>query len=156
MIEPTRFIFVNLESDTTGDDSARAIIRSEVRVQKTHCYFNIWEDFRDLDGSPLLYAFTYSLRAQDPGLNPFFRYECHPDVGDPVSDDDEAEGATVIRNTYGLRPHFHPSAGIPHPISRLHYPFQRSERGSIVFSLIAWLDVDLVKRFYNAGRVVSI
>ncbi|MFL6335349.1 MAG: hypothetical protein ACJ754_18710 [Pyrinomonadaceae bacterium] len=153
-----QFTLVRFEDDPTEDDLPRAILKGSVRVRKTNYLFHVWEDFRDSDGRPFLYGFTYSLQSQDPASEPVFRYECHPDVEDQDPSHNEEEESEINvdwdkRNPYGLYPHFHPHKSLSHPISRLHYPFQRSEREGIVFSLIAWIDRDLVKRFYDSGRV---
>ena len=104
-----------------------------------------------------LHAFTYSLEASDPDLGPLFRYECHPDVEDVHSDEDD-DGQEIdsdTRNPYSIIPHFHPNKALSHPISKLHYPFQRAERSAVVFSIISWIERDLVKRFYESGRVTA-
>lgn len=155
-----QFVRVDIESDTTEDDLPRAIIRGSIRVRRTQYRFNLFEDFRDSAGNPFLYGFTYSLQPLDATLEAMFRYECHPDVDDPPSmgeeresEGDEDKGAEDKRNPYGIHPHFHPHNITDHPISRLHYPFHRSERSRIVFHLISWIETDLVKRFYDSGRV---
>jgi hypothetical protein len=55
------------------------------RIQKAQLRFALREEFRDLDTMPLLYAFSYHVaREEDVGLqSPLFRYECHPELGDP-------------------------------------------------------------------------
>lgn len=149
------FTLVQLESSVTEEDLPRAIIRSSIRVRRTDYRFSVLEDFRDSAGIPFLYAFKYSLQSPDPTLEPIFRYECHPDVEDPSPDDEEneTEDAEDRRNPYSEHPHFHPHSALDFPLSRLHYPFHRSQRPDIIFHLISWVDRDLVKRFYDSGRV---
>lgn len=95
----------------------------------------------------------------DPESEPLFRYECHPDVEDisvPEDGEDEVEEKESRKqNPYGVEPHFHPHTALEHPISRLHYPFHRTERMAVVFALIAWIETDLVVRFYERGRIKS-
>ena len=92
------------------------------------------------------------VRPQDPELEAMFRYECHPDVQDNYKDDESNEAAPLVENHYSSQPHFHPHS-LVYPIGRLHYPFHRSERLGIVFALIAWIEVDLIKRFVDSGRM---
>jgi len=152
------YAIVKYEATSTQDDLPRAVMSALVRVRQTNFRFRMWEDFREFSGAPTLYGFAYSLEPQDPGLGPLFRFECHPDVEDvPPEDDSTTEPEDLGQrklNPYSVTPHFHPDNSRDHPISRLHYPFQRSERASVVFALIAWIEMDLVKRFYDTGRVV--
>jgi hypothetical protein len=146
-------LIVPIIPETTAEDLPRAIIKVTVRVRDTEYYLNILEDFRDADGTPFLYGFKYSLRPQDPHLEPMFRFECHPEVQDNYADGESEEAANVVsQNPYSSTPHFHPHS-LVYPINRLHYPFQRAERMNIVFALIAWIEVDLIKRFIDSGRV---
>ena len=145
-----RYVFVK----TPPSDVGTFEISSTVRIRKKELYFDIWERFVDVDSRPRLYAFCYRLRSNpDPDSDPLFRYECHPDTGEPVFSDaapDEEEPAVNYRSSYGLIPHFHPRNTLAFPISRLHYPFQRAHRSSVIFALIAWMRTDLVNRYYLA------
>lgn len=143
-------VIVPIISGTTTGDLPKAIIKETVRIRDTQYYLHILEDFRDIDGTPFLYAFNYSLRPQDPEIEPMFRFECHPDVQDSYGDDESEESAHFVSH-YSSVPHFHPHS-LVYPINRLHYPFQRGERMTIVFALIAWIEVDLIKRFIESGR----
>ncbi len=150
-----KFTLVTLDLTSTEEGLPRAILRSSARVRQSNYLFSVWEDFRGFTNMPYLYGFTYSLQHLEQTLEPVFRYECHPEVDDPptaINTDNEEEGWDK-RNPYSINPHFHPHHALDHPISHLHYPFQRSERGRIVFHLIAWIETDLVKRFYDSGRV---
>lgn len=152
-----QYTLVKHDHEITEDDFPRAIITSLARVRRTDYLFSVWEDFRDFDGFPYLYGFTYSLIAKDRNLEPLFRYECHPDTADTAEENQDAkrqgEVSSAKRNPYGDNPHFHPNKALSHPISRLHYPFQRAERTGVVFALIAWIETDLVVRFYDSGRI---
>jgi len=104
------------------------------------------EDFRDLITSPYLFAFKYSLESLGSPLPAtLFRYECHPESDDPrgVSEIEDE----VFQNPYSIVPHFHPDVIDHEHLRKLHYPFQRSERQSILFALISWLEIDMCHRF---------
>jgi hypothetical protein len=141
----------------------RVEIVGRVHVRNTDYYLDIWEDFRDFDIDPNLYGFKYALMSHpDPSSEPAFRYECHPDVADHPEEDDEAPEVAAVqqalaerdrKNPYETAPHFHPHTELIHPLSRLHFMFHRHERPNVIFSLIAWINRDLVKRFYDSGRV---
>lgn len=143
---------VVVKMNPVGPGSTTIEIKSTARIRKQDLYFDLREEFVDVDVSPTLYAFQYCLRASsDPESPALFRYECHPDSADaafPDGADDEAAGEA--RSSYGLSPHFHPHHSLEYPISRLHYPFRRLHRGAIVFSLIAWIEIDIIRRYYAA------
>lgn len=153
-----------LKDDISSSRHPRIVIACTVRVRKTDYVFEIWEDFRIDDMRSALYGFKYCLRgSNDPDVEPLFRYECHPDTQDSLSSTEIAvsklkqSSPEYSDSPYGLVPHYHPHP-MDHPITRLHYPFQFDKVRSmedIIFELIQWLDVDLVKRFYDSGRVPS-
>jgi hypothetical protein len=149
---------LRFEPQTSLNDLPQVILRGDVKIRKTDYFLRVWEDFREFDGQMVLYGFRYSVGDEDPSKEPFFRYECHPDVDDPIPEDTSNVIDENInwRNNFTFNPHFHPGNNMTFPINRLHFLFHRSERGQIVFSLIGWLEVDLVKRFYDAGRVASV
>lgn len=152
-------LIVPVIPSATPEDLPRAIIKETLRIRGTNYYLSIWEDFRDFDGHMQLYGFTYSLRPKDPTSEPLFRFECHPDVRDASEEkdnDEETDDTEGKGNPYDLIPHFHTHGILEYPISRLHYPFQRSERAGIIFAIIAWIEVDLIKRFYDSGRVKKV
>lgn len=139
-----------------------------VRIKPSKYYFKIWERFRiDSEGNIQLHRFCYSVTesAIDDAV-PLFRYECHPDLDD--SDDEATDGEVstsaedaVIQDSWkpatirphGRIPHFHPHYELAHPLRHLHLPFHRDKRTKVVFALIEWLSADLVKRYYDSGRV---
>ena len=153
-----KYVGIRLESSSMLDGVPQTIVRGEVRIRKTDFHLRIWEDFRDLDDHPVLYGFRYSLGSADPGEEPYFRYECHPEVEDPDpgANPEGEENHVKWRNEYTFNPHFHPHEPMRFPIDRLHFLFHRSERRQVVFALIAWLEVDLVKRFYDSGRIAAV
>ena len=156
LITSSQFVLVKMDQGYSSDGQPRLIFDSHIiRVKKTNYYFHIWEEFRDYDSTPELYGFKYCLLPQPlKDSEPLFRYECHPDVDDIYTVDGE-EVASLPENysNYGVTPHFHPYAQLEYPLSRLHYPFHRSERAIVVFSLIQWIEQDMVKRFFETGRV---
>lgn len=105
--------------------------------------------FRNIGTDPDLYAFAYHIgqEADVQCENPLFRYECHPDVGDkPLAG--EEDQVSVFQSPYQHYPHFHPDDISLAVVRKLHFPFHREERKRVAFSLIEWLQVDLLKRFY--------
>jgi hypothetical protein len=144
---------VSPETDATSTGVQIGRLSGVVRVRHTPYELRLWEEFRYWDEPPALYAFQYSLGY--PGADPSFRYECHPDVEDPDAAPVGGTISTFWINQYTHLPHFHPK-GLDFPIDHLHYMFHRSERQQIIFSLIGWLEVDLVTRFYESGRVPSV
>jgi hypothetical protein len=126
-------------------------LRHQTRIRKCGFIFYIEEEFRDIDATPDLVAFKYWLTTENDAamVEPIFRYECHPFERDPSGpEEDEA-----FQNPYGVTPHFHPDRTVEREaIKRLHYPFNRSERQQIVFGLIRWISVDLIRRSYGARR----
>ena len=145
-----QFVLVKKRSTTAKAFAPRVEIESVASVRKTNFIFQMREEFTDIDTNPHLYRFSYCLYSKSPGDDPLFRYECHPDLED--ADPTASPGARVAKQ-YELHPHFHPFKSPVYPISHLHYPFLRSERMTVVFSLIAWIEIDLVKRYYDSGRV---
>jgi len=128
-----------------------------VRVKTTGLRLLLWEQFRDIDSDPRLYAFCYTLTdATDvQSKAPIFRYECHPKTSDAVGKNAAASEIEVFQSPYGREPHFHPDRASLERIRKLHFPFHRSERKAVVFALIQWLRVDLVQRFYEKPLVES-
>jgi hypothetical protein len=115
----TEIAVLKVERTTSGDP--RALLTANVRIRLTDFVFSVWEDYRDIDSRPSLYAFKYSL--VDPNSAELFRYECHPDVGDPqIAGEENTELVNNI--TYERSPHFHPVGTMHHhSINKLHYPF---------------------------------
>src|SRR5580658_10491491 len=76
----------------TGDVVAE--FKASVRVQPTSLRFLVWEQFRDIDAEPRLFAFKYQLTeaADVQSLSPMFRYECHPGVNDCEAGIEKAVG----------------------------------------------------------------
>ena len=145
-----QFVLVKKRSTPGKAFAPRVEIESEASIRKTNFMFRVREEFRDIDTNPHLYSFSYCLYSKNSKEDPLFRYECHPDLED--ADPTASPGARVAKR-YELHPHFHPFESPVYPISYLHYPFMRSERMAVVFSLIAWLEIDLVKRYYDSGRI---
>lgn len=118
-------------------------LKGNVRIPKGKLRLSVWEEFRQLDSTPILHAFSYHVAEEaDIGIaNPIIRFECHPDL-------DENEEANS-QNPYAISPHFHPDLASRSPFDKLHYPFHRSERNGIIFGLVEWMKVDLLKRFYS-------
>jgi len=145
-----QFVLVKKRSTTTKAFAPRVEIESVASIRKTNFIFKVREEFRDIDTNPHLYSFSYCLFSKTADQDPLFRYECHPDLEDP--DPTATPGARPAKQ-YELYPHFHPFKSLAYPISHLHYPFLRSERMAVVFSLIAWIEIDLVKRYYDSGRI---
>jgi hypothetical protein len=134
---------------TTGEPVVR--FRHNIRIQPASLRFTVWEEFRDLHAEPQLYAFSYHVSAETDveATAPLFRYECHPDVGDPGSNNGEEDETMDFKSPYEREPHFHPDHTGDEHIRKLHFPFHRSERKSVVFALVQWLRVDLVRRFHH-------
>jgi len=156
-----RIVYIDIRVGQSAKDyTPRVEIIGRVHIRKTDYYLDIWEDFRDFDIDPNLYGFKYALRLHsDPSSEPAFRYECHPDVADHPEESeaetaDQNEANRNRKNPYETIPHFHPHTEMIHPLSRLHFMFHRHERPSVIFALIAWINRDLVKRFYDSGRVI--
>jgi hypothetical protein len=120
-----------------------------VRVRPTGLRLHIREEFRDIDTDPKLHSFSYQVTGESDlhREKPIFRYECHPDAGDPENENDG--DLTLFRSPYQATPHFHPDGTDREKIRKLHFPFHREERKRVVFAIVAWLRVDLVKRFYK-------
>jgi hypothetical protein len=136
---------------TLENGEAAVRFQHSVRLRPALLRLVIWEEFRNLDTEPYLYAFSYHVAGEDDvrAERPLFRYECHPDIGDPVPPNDQ--GDTVdFRNPYERDPHFHPDNTRGEHVSKLHYPFHRAERKTVVFALVQWLRVDLIRRFHQA------
>lgn len=115
-----------------------------VRVAKASVRLVMWEEFRRIESDPLLFGFSYRVTGEDDltGEHPLFRFECHPNVSDPNTPPDE------FKSPYAREPHFHPDNTLNDPIAKLHFPFHRHERKAIVFALVNWISVDLVRRFF--------
>lgn len=115
-----------------------------VRIKKASLRLKVWEEFREISTEPILYAFSYHVsdEADVNADSPIFRYECHPDVGEPG-------GSPAFENTYERTPHFHPDRTDRDNVRKLHFQFHRSERKGIFFALVNWLQVDLIRRFYG-------
>jgi hypothetical protein len=154
-ISGSRYVPVKVDKTPTRFGDSRVVFAQAVRIKSGGFHLHIWEDFRDVESSPSLYAFRYFLSPQDDisGESPLFRYECHPDVDDQTPADTSGNEQENFRSHYGLQPHFHPDNTISHPIRHLHYPFHRSERVGVVFALFEWIKVDLIRRYYDSGRV---
>ena len=115
-----------------------------VRVAKAGVRFVMHEEFRRIETDPQLFRFSYRV-APDKDIeasNPLFRFECHPDTHDASAEQQE------FKSPYAREPHFHPDNTGGDPVTRLHFPFHRHERKAVVFALVNWLRVDLVRRFY--------
>lgn len=115
-----------------------------VRVAKAGVRLVVWEQFRRIESEPQLHAFSYHV-AEDSDItaeNPLFRFECHPSAADP------ANAGDVFKSPYQSEPHFHPDNTVDAPIRLLHFPFHRKERKAVVFALVQWIRVDLVRRFF--------
>lgn len=140
---------VKLSVGRLEDGLPYAEIRHQARVKRCGFLFHVREVFHHIEVSPELITFKYSLtREEDIGLeSPLFRYECHPFDKDPSTSEIQ------FRNNYSELPHFHPDKTLDFPIvQQLHYPFGRTERRAIVFALINWISIDLVRRnFPGAG-----
>jgi hypothetical protein len=143
--------YVPCNEHTLKNGEAVVTFTHSVRVRSAGLRFIIWEEFRDLDTAPYLYAFKYHVSEENDVFSsqPLFRYECHPDVGDPVLATDHVSGNSDFNSPYETEPHFHPDNTVGERMRKLHYPFHRNERKTIVFALIKWLRVDLVRRFYH-------
>lgn len=142
------YVHAELIALASGERVVR--LRHNFRIRPAALRFTVWEEFRDLDVEPNLYAFRYHVSdEQDVNADaPLFRYECHPDVGDAPSEGD-ADEATSFRSPYERDPHFHPDQTNSEHIRKLHFPFHRAERKTVVFALVKWLRVDLVRRFHH-------
>src|SRR2546425_422246 len=143
--------FVRMEMITLTTGEAVVRVRHNVRIRPAALRLAVWEEFRDLDADPQLYAFSYHVSEETDveGAAPIFRYECHPDVGDAPKDEDTENEATTFNSPYERDPHFHPDRTNLERIRKLHFPFHRSERKGVVFALVQWLRVDLVRRFHR-------
>lgn len=115
-----------------------------VRVARARVRFVIWEEFRRIESDPQLFGFSYRLANEQDitGENPLFRFECHPNASEPNTPEGQ------FKSHYEREPHFHPDETNADPIAKLHFPFHRKERKAIVFALVNWISVDLVRRFY--------
>jgi hypothetical protein len=115
-----------------------------VRVARAGVRLVVWEQFRRIESEPQLHAFSYHVAEETDvaAANPFFRFECHPSTADPENADE------VFISPYQTEPHFHPDNTVNPPIRKLHFPFHRAERKAVVFALIQWIRVDLVRRFF--------
>ena len=133
--------------------SGEAVVTLEhtVRVPSAALRFTLYEEFRDVDTDPHLYSFSYRVSAEQDihTEQPLFRYECHPDVEDSLLPTDHISENADFRSHYAREPHFHPDNTIGERIRKLHYPFHRNERKTVVFALVNWLQVDLVRRFHS-------
>lgn len=126
-------------------------MRHNIRISRAKLRLYIWEEFRDLDADPTLYAFSYHI-AEESDVNierPLFRYECHPEVGDKSTESDSVAERAPFRSPYEREPHFHPDSTTGECIRKLHFPFHRAERKGVVFALVEWLLVDLIRRFHH-------
>lgn len=139
------------DRQTSDSDMVIEFSRS-TRIKKASLRLQIWEQFRDIESEPALYAFSYVVTSDNDvnAESPIFRYECHPDVGD-ICNTEQDDEALTFQNPYQAIPHFHPDNTAVGKIQRLHFPFHREERKSIIFALINWLQVDLIKRFYDGN-----
>jgi len=115
-----------------------------VRLPKAGVRFIMREEFRRIETEPQLFRFSYSVAEEGDinGSQPFFRFECHPETQDPGTEQEQ------FKSPYQREPHFHPDKTSNQPIAKLHFPFHRKERKAVVFALVNWLRVDLVRRFY--------
>ena len=154
----THFAPVIATREVTADGVLRVFMTYSGRISKVRLRLHIFEDFRDLDTDPLLYAFSYviSPEADVQRDHPLFRYECHPDVSEDVQDMPSTHSPLTdgrLSNVYEERPHFHPDNTSPHPLPRLHYLFQSEDRWDIVFDILRWLEADLIHRFVTSRRL---
>jgi hypothetical protein len=141
---------VRLRQRTLETGEAVVTFQHSVRILRAGLRFTFWEEFRDVDTDPHLYAFSYHVSEEHDFQNeqPLFRYECHPDIEDPVLPTNHISENTDFSSPYAREPHFHPDNTVGERIRKLHYPFHRSERKTVVFALVNWLQVDLVRRFH--------
>lgn len=148
------YVFVKGEVDLTHSGNPFAILTASVRIREASIRLKYWEHFVDIDTEPTLYGFSYHVCPDEDvaGANPYFRYECHPDVGTEDKDEGEDSEREIYHSPYSTVPHFHPDNAKEHPIAKLHFPFHRSERRGIIFALVAWIHQDLLKRFYPCER----
>lgn len=136
-------------NETVGVDGDVGIeFEQSVRVFKAGLRLNLYERFIELDTEPQLYAFSYHILRDGPAgkRTTLFRYECHPEIDDPSTKSENAR----FQSPYARLPHFHPDETSESTIKKLHFPFHREERRKVVFALINWLQVDLVRRFYSS------
>lgn len=105
----------------------------------------MWEEFRRIETEPQLFGFSYRVAEEEDleGKNPLFRFECHPTFPDAGTSEDE------FKSPYEREPHFHPDNTVNQPIAKLHFPFHRAERKAVVFAVVNWIRVDLVRRFFD-------
>lgn len=115
-----------------------------VRVAKAGVRFVMREEFRRIETDPQLFSFSYRVAPEKDinGADPLFRFECHPASQDAGTEEE------VFKSPYQREPHFHPDNTDSQPVAKLHFPFHRKERKAIVFALVNWMRVDLVRRFY--------
>jgi hypothetical protein len=115
-----------------------------VRVARAGVRLVMWEEFRRIESDPQLFGFSYRVAKEDDiaGDKPLFRFECHPNVSEPNTPEGE------FKSHYEREPHFHPDETADDPIAKLHFPFHRTERKAVVFAIVNWISVDLVRRFY--------
>jgi hypothetical protein len=116
-----------------------------VRVAKAGVRLVIWEEFRRIESDPQLFGFSYRVATEDDlsGKDPLFRFECHPNLEEADTPEDQ------FKSHYEREPHFHPDNTANDPISKLHFPFHRKERKTVIFALVNWIRVDLVRRFFG-------
>jgi hypothetical protein len=140
--------YVHFEEVTRKNGEAVVNFNHSVRIRSAGLRFTIWEQFIDLDTDPHLYAFKYHVAKEQDVLadKPLFRYECHPDVG---SEKKHINKEGEFKSPYETEAHFHPDSIIGENLRKLHYPFHRNERKTVVFALVQWLRVDLVRRFHH-------
>jgi hypothetical protein len=138
------------EKQGRGGEFSVEFIHS-ARVRRAKLRLNLYEQFTEIHTIPHLYAFSYHIgdEADVELRTPLFRYECHPELGDPHLRDERPNELSSFESPYSRFPHFHPDNTTPALIRKLHFPFHRGERKRVVFALIEWLQVDLIKRFYS-------
>ncbi len=137
---------------TTQSGEVFVQFRHSVRIRKALLRLDVREQFRDLDTAPHLFAFAYHVSDEtDVELRaPIFRYECHPDFGDPALLNEDASETSSFGSHYERIPHFHPDNTARPRIRKLHFPFHRDERKGVIFALVEWLQVDLIRRFHES------
>ena len=142
---------VRLRQLTLETGEAVVTFQHSVRIPRAGLRFTFSEEFRDVDTDPHLYAFSYRVSDEHDVQTeqPLFRYECHPDIEDSILPTDLHTENADFRSPYAREPHFHPDNTIGERIRKLHYPFHRNERKTVVFALVNWLQVDLVRRFHS-------
>jgi hypothetical protein len=141
---------VSLRQHTLKSGDVVVTFQHSVRIPRAGLRFTFLEEFRDVDTDPHLHAFSYRVSDERDVQTeqPLFRYECHPEVEDSALPTDHLSESTTFRSPYAREPHFHPDNTIGQRIRKLHFPFHRNERKTVVFALVNWLQVDLVRRFH--------